>query len=108
MDITKSIDKSTVKPVVIAQNAHGGVLVTNTEMKLALELYDPTKKESFTKQGIKETLSKFGKEISEKELKVLHSGDEMLDLERMEQLLSANEVTEFDPAKEAFKVSFHL
>ena len=51
-------------------------------------------------------MSKFGYPNPEKDLKALwNSSDEKMTLNALENLISTNEVTDFDPVREAFKVT---
>lgn len=106
VDLSRSTN-SISKPVIIPTNSKGGVLVTKEELRLAFQYFDKRKKQAITKSDLKDAFAKPGmSKLTNKELRTIFPEDTM-DYNTLEQLLIENEITEFDPVKEACKV-FHL
>jgi hypothetical protein len=93
------------KPVIIPTNSKGGVLVTKEELQLAFNYFDKKKKGNLTKSDLKDAFAQPGLlKMNEKELKTILPDGGSVDYNTLEQLLVDNDITDFDPAKEAFKV----
>ena len=95
---------STVAPNLVPVNAKGGVLVTERELETAFEFFDTDKSGKITVANLKKRLSVFYKNMPLKEYRFLMNNKPEMSLEDFKELLLENEVTDFDPIAEAFKV----
>jgi calmodulin len=97
-DVTSANDK-------VKKNAKGGVLVTPEEMKLAFDFLDTDKSGKISLANLKKRLSVFFPNMTAKEYRFLMNNKREMTLQDLQELLTDNEVTGFDPVAEAFKVS---
>jgi len=90
--------------VSLPRNEKGGLLITEDELKIAWDFFDPNGKNKLTSADIKKRLSTFYKDISTREVKFLLNNQPEITFEELYGLLKDNQLTNFDPVKEAFKV----
>ena len=88
----------------VPKNAKGGVLVTNEEIHAAFEFFDLDRSGSITLGNLKKRLGVFYKNMPNKEFRFLLNNQTSMSIEDLRELLEDNEVTNFDPVAEAFKV----
>ena len=87
----------------VPRNEFGGVLVDEEELRAAFDFFDVQKKGVLTPADLKARLSVFYKNLPAREYKFLISEPEFT-YKTLHKLLVNNELTNFDPVKEAFKV----
>jgi Ca2+-binding EF-hand superfamily protein len=87
----------------VPKNEHGGVLVSEDELKAAFDFFDTNGSGKITLQNLKSRLGAFYKNMPIKEYKFLMNNQSELSLQDLKDLLMNNEVTNFDPVAEAFK-----
>jgi calmodulin len=88
----------------IKKNSKGCVLVTSEELQIAFDFLDVEKHGKITLGNLRKRLSIFFPDLPLKELKFLMNNSKELTLEDLSALLVDNEITNFDPTMEAFKV----
>lgn len=88
----------------VKKNAKGGVLVTQEEMKLAFDFLDTDKSGKISLANLKKRLGVFFPNMTAKEYRFLMNNKREMTLHDLQELLTDNEVTGFDPVAEAFKV----
>ena len=86
-------------------NAKGGVMVTDNEINSAFSFLDVDKSGKITIANLKKRLSVFFPEMTAKDYRFLMNGKRELCEEDLLELLKDNEIVNFDPVAEAFKVS---
>lgn len=94
-----SKEKSTV-----ARNEKGGILISDEELKIAWDFFDPKSLGKLTAPDIKKRLSSFYKNVSVKEIRYLLNNQPEISFEELRDLLKENTLKNFDPVKDAFKV----
>jgi calmodulin len=87
----------------VAKNAKGGVLVTKEEIKAAFEFFDVDGRGVITSSALRRRLGAFKTGMTAKQCKFLMNNKSEMTIEDLEELLLENEVTDFDPVKEAFR-----
>ncbi len=92
----------------VRKNHRGGVLITSDEIKLAFDFLDCDKTGKVSLANLKKRLSVFFPEMSAKEYRFMMSNKREMTLQDFNDMLLDNEVTNFDPISEAFKVSHSL
>lgn len=92
----------------VKKNARGGVLVTADEMKLAFDFLDSDKSGKISLANLKKRLSVFFPNMTAKEYRFLMNNKREMTLQDLQDLLAENEVTNFDPVAEAFKVNKYV
>eukprot|EP00747_Dinoflagellata_sp_TGD_P162415 gnl/TRDRNA2_/TRDRNA2_179984_c0_seq1.p1 gnl/TRDRNA2_/TRDRNA2_179984_c0~~gnl/TRDRNA2_/TRDRNA2_179984_c0_seq1.p1 ORF type:complete len:175 (-),score=59.05 gnl/TRDRNA2_/TRDRNA2_179984_c0_seq1:179-703(-) len=90
--------------VTLPKNDRGGLLITEDELKVAWDFFDTTGKTKLTMGDIKKRLQTFYKDVSTREVKFLLNNQQEITFEDLYALLKDNQLTNFDPVKEAFKV----
>lgn len=85
-------------------NAKGGVAVTEDELRTAFEFFDVDMTGKITLSNLKKRLGVFYKNLPAKEYRFLMNNKNELTFEDLKDLLLENEVKNFDPVAEAFKV----
>ena len=88
----------------IRKNHRGGVLVTPEEIKLAFDFLDCDKSGKVSLANLKKRLTVFFPEMSAKEYRFMMNNKREMTLQDFNDMLLDNEVTNFDPVAEAFKV----
>mmetsp|Transcript_24736 Transcript_24736/g.70592 ORF Transcript_24736/g.70592 Transcript_24736/m.70592 type:complete len:183 (-) Transcript_24736:186-734(-) len=88
----------------LPRNDKGGLLITEDELRIAWDFFDTAGKNKLTSGDIKKRLQTFYKDISTKEVKFLLNNQPEITFEELYALLRDNQLTNFDPVKEAFKV----
>ena len=94
-----ALDKNTV-PL----NAHGGVLVDQKELQEAFKMLDIEKSGNITTSNLKKRLGIFFPELTTKEYRFMMNNKKEMSFEDFEALLENNDITNFDPVEEAFKL----
>ena len=82
----------------------GGILVTNEELQAAFDFFDVNKTGKITLAALKNRLGAFYKNVPTREYKFLMNNQAELTIDDLRSLLEHNEITNFDPVAEAFKV----
>lgn len=88
----------------VPKNAKGGVLVTEDELAAAFAFFDVDGSGKITTSNLRKRLGVFYKNMPAKDYRFLMNNKPELTLEDLKELLLDNEVTNFDPVAEAFKV----
>jgi Ca2+-binding EF-hand superfamily protein len=91
-------------PVAVRRNDKGGILIKEEELKVAWDFFDTKGTGKLTAADIKRRLTTFYKNVSNKEIKFLLNNQQEITFEDLYDLLKDNQLTNFDPVKEAFKV----
>eukprot|EP00930_Biecheleria_cincta_P063278 TRINITY_DN48797_c0_g1_i1.p1 TRINITY_DN48797_c0_g1~~TRINITY_DN48797_c0_g1_i1.p1 ORF type:complete len:199 (+),score=54.52 TRINITY_DN48797_c0_g1_i1:49-597(+) len=91
-------------PVALPRNEKGGILITEDELRVAWDFFDTNSKGKLTMSEIKKRLQTFYKDITTREVKFLLNNQPEITFEELFALLKDNQLTNFDPVKEAFKV----
>ena len=92
----------------IRLNAKGGVLVTDNEISSAFNFLDMDKSGKITIANLKKRLSVFFPDMTAKDYRFLMNGKRELCQDDLVELLMDNEIVNFDPVAEAFKVSLDV
>jgi len=79
-------------------------LITEDELKIAWDFFDTGGKAKLTTADVKKRLQTFYKDITTREVKFLLNNQPEITFEQLYALLKDNQLTNFDPVKEAFKV----
>merc|ERR1712070_227283 len=82
----------------------GGILIQEHELRIAWDFFDTKGTGKLTAADIKRRLSTFYHNVSNKEIKFLLNNQPEITFEDLYELLKDNQLTNFDPVKEAFKV----
>mmetsp|Transcript_97819 Transcript_97819/g.174241 ORF Transcript_97819/g.174241 Transcript_97819/m.174241 type:complete len:180 (+) Transcript_97819:70-609(+) len=90
--------------VQLQRNEKGGILITPDELKVAWDFFDTNDKKKLTTLDIKRRLQTFYKDITAREVKFLLNNEPEITFDDLYKLLKDNQLTNFDPVKEAFKV----
>ena len=98
---TSSLNVDTSK---VKLNSKGGVLVTNAEIQNAFAFLDVDKSGKITLASLKKRLGVFFPDRSAKDYRFLMNGKRELAEHDLIELLMDNDITNFDPVAEAFKV----
>ena len=88
----------------VPKNAKGGVLVSEDELAAAFAFFDVDGSGKITTSNLRKRLGVFYKNMPAKDYRFLMNNKPELTLEDLKELLLDNEVTNFDPVAEAFKV----
>ena len=88
----------------IKKNSVGGIAVDEAELKAAFEFFDVSGKGKITLSDLKQRLGAFYKNVPLREYKFLMNNQSELTLDDLRTLLENNEIKNFDPVAEAFKV----
>eukprot|EP00462_Mataza_sp_D1_P000731 CAMPEP_0175095340 /NCGR_PEP_ID=MMETSP0086_2-20121207/4096_1 /TAXON_ID=136419 /ORGANISM="Unknown Unknown, Strain D1" /LENGTH=201 /DNA_ID=CAMNT_0016368567 /DNA_START=12 /DNA_END=617 /DNA_ORIENTATION=- len=88
----------------IRRNAKGGIYVNQRELKQAFEFFDADGKGYITLQDLKKRLGVFYQNLSLREYKFLMNNKQELTEQDLYQLLAHNELGNYDPVAEAFKI----
>jgi len=88
----------------LPRNEKGGLLITEDELRVAWDFFDTSGKTKLTMGDIKKRLQTFYKDITTREVKFLLNNQPEITFEELYALLKDNQLTNFDPVKEAFKV----
>merc|ERR1712166_354203 len=81
-----------------------GIPVDLDEIKAAFDFFDVHKKGKLNAQDLKQRCSIFYKSMTPKDYKLLVGESGEISLKQLQRLLGQNELEEYDPVKEAFKV----
>merc|ERR1711998_648853 len=81
-----------------------GIPVDPDEIKAAFEFFDVNKKGKLNAQDLKQRCSIFYKTMTPKDYKLLVGERGEITLKQLQRLLAQNELEDYDPVKEAFKV----
>eukprot|EP00931_Biecheleriopsis_adriatica_P037657 TRINITY_DN2159_c0_g2_i1.p1 TRINITY_DN2159_c0_g2~~TRINITY_DN2159_c0_g2_i1.p1 ORF type:complete len:183 (-),score=64.06 TRINITY_DN2159_c0_g2_i1:32-580(-) len=90
--------------VTLPRNEKGGILITEDELRVAWDFFDTNGKGKLSMSEIKKRLQTFYKDITTREVKFLLNNQPEITFEELYALLKDNQLTNFDPVKEAFKV----
>lgn len=82
----------------------GGIFVSEEELKAAFNFFDSEAKGVITVADLKRRLGAFYKNVPAREYRFLMNDQSELSLEDLTALLQNNEIKDFDPVAEAFKV----
>lgn len=88
----------------VKKNDKGGVLVTEEELKAAFEFFDVDGHGKITLSALRKRLGVFYKNMPAKEYRFLMNNKNEMTYDELRDLLIDNEVKNFDPVAEAFKV----
>ena len=88
----------------VQRNAKGGILVTQEELKAAFDMLDTEKMGVVTLTALRKRLGFFFPEMTPKEYRFLMNNRKEITFADLEELLTDNEITNFDPVAEAFKL----
>lgn len=88
----------------VRTNAKGGVLVTPEEIQKAFSFLDVDNTGKVTLSNLKKRLGVFFPEMTAKEYRFLMNSKKELSLTDLTELVMDNELTNFDPVYESFKV----
>mmetsp|Transcript_59347 Transcript_59347/g.130014 ORF Transcript_59347/g.130014 Transcript_59347/m.130014 type:complete len:174 (-) Transcript_59347:61-582(-) len=88
----------------LPRNERGGILITEEEMKIAWDFFDTRGTGKLTSTDLRKKLATFYKNVSSKEIKFLLNNQPEITFDELYALLMDNQLTNFDPVKEAFKV----
>jgi len=88
----------------LPKNEKGGLLITEDELRVAWDFFDTQGKSKLTVGDIKRRLQTFYKDVTTREVKFLLNNQPEISFEDLYALLRDNQLTNFDPVKEAFKV----
>ena len=88
----------------VHKNDKGGVLVTEEELEAAFAFFDVDGSGKITTANLRKRLGIFYKNMPAKDYRFLMNNKPELTLSDLKDLLLDNEVTNFDPVAEAFKV----
>lgn len=97
-------DTTTIHDSRIRKNHRGGILITPEEIKLAFDFLDCDKSGKVSLANLKKRLGVFFPEMSAKEYRFMMNNKREMTLQDFHEMLVENEVTNFDPIAEAFKV----
>ena len=100
----RSLEGPKKAPDLVPRNSRGGVLVTDEELQSAFDFFDAEGSGKITQAQLKKRLGVFYKDMPNKEYKFLMNDQSELTLDDLRELLLDNEVKNFDPVAEAFKV----
>lgn len=89
---------------VVKRNSRGGVYVNPSELHQAFEFFDMDGKGFITLADLKKRLGVFYQNLSLREYKFLMNNRQELTEADLLQLLQNNELTNYDPVAEAFKI----
>lgn len=89
----------------VPKNAKGGILVCEEELKAAFDFFDVEGKGVITAGALRKKLGAFHRSLSAREARVLMNNKAEMTMDDLREVLLENEVTNFDPVAEAFKVS---
>mmetsp|Transcript_10225 Transcript_10225/g.25259 ORF Transcript_10225/g.25259 Transcript_10225/m.25259 type:complete len:196 (+) Transcript_10225:146-733(+) len=92
-----------VEEDLVRRNEFGGVYVDEDELKAAFEFFDVHRRGVLTPADLKQRLGVFYKSLPAREYKFLISEPDFT-YKTLHRLLVNNELKDFDPVKEAFKV----
>jgi Ca2+-binding EF-hand superfamily protein len=88
----------------VKKNTKGGVLITPEEISSAFQILDTEKTGQLTIQALKKRLTTLFPEMTAKEFRFLMNNKKEITAEDLKELLLENELTQFDPINDAFKV----
>lgn len=88
----------------VRKNHRGGVLITPEEIKLAFDFLDCDKTGKVSLANLKKRLGVFFPDMSAKEYRFMMNNKREMTIQDFNDMLLENEVTNFDPVAEAFKV----
>ena len=100
----KSLSPLRAGPSGLKKNSVGGIAVDEAELKAAFEFFDVSGKGKITLNDLKNRLGAFYKNVPLREYKFLMNNQSELTLDDLRNLLENNEIKNFDPVAEAFKV----
>ncbi|KAJ1411061.1 hypothetical protein B484DRAFT_336170 [Ochromonadaceae sp. CCMP2298] len=88
----------------VKKNSFGGVLITPEEISLAFKMLDADKSGQITLVNLKKRLGVLFPELTVTDYRFLMNNKKEMSLEDLNELLLDNDVVNFDPVAEAFKV----
>eukprot|EP01040_Poterioochromonas_malhamensis_P005308 gene5309-5692_t len=88
----------------VKKNSKGGVLVTSEEISTAFQLLDTERTGQLTIATLKKRLGPLFPEMSAKEFRFLMNNKKEITIDDLKDLLIDNELTNFDPVADAFRV----
>lgn len=88
----------------VIRNEKGGILVSPEELRAAYEMLDTEKAGFITLPALRKKLGFFFPNMTPKEYRFLMNNRKELTYTDLEELLMDNEITNFDPVAEAFKL----
>eukprot|EP00744_Colponema_vietnamica_P020531 GILI01029195.1.p2 GENE.GILI01029195.1~~GILI01029195.1.p2 ORF type:complete len:196 (-),score=42.28 GILI01029195.1:45-632(-) len=87
-----------------ARNDKGGILLSEAEVKAAFDFFDENQTGKITGAGLRRKLGAFYKNLPAKEYKFLLNNKQDISFDELFALLKDNELANYDPVAEAFKV----
>ncbi len=86
------------------KNAKGGVYLSNEEISTAFQMLDIDNSGQITLPSLKKRIGVLFPEMSAMEYRFLMNNKKELTLDDLKELLNDNEITNFDPVAEAYKI----
>lgn len=91
-------------PAHVRKNAKGGILVTQEELSAAFLMLDPEHTGQLTLASLKKRLGSLLPEMTAKDYRFLMNNKKEMSVEDLRELLVENEVSNYDPIFDAFRV----
>ncbi len=88
----------------VKKNAKGGVLLSNEEITAAFQMLDIDNSGQITLPNLKKRIGVLFPEMSATEYRFLMNSKKELTLDDLKELLADNEITNFDPVAEAYRI----
>jgi len=92
----------------IPRNDKGGIAVSDTELEAAFQFLDIKGTGEISANDLRERMIHFFPNLSVREAKLLVSCEGPFTVDKLREMLRDNELANFDPIKEAFKVRAFL
>eukprot|EP00698_Gefionella_okellyi_P003634 TRINITY_DN13407_c0_g1_i1.p1 TRINITY_DN13407_c0_g1~~TRINITY_DN13407_c0_g1_i1.p1 ORF type:complete len:226 (+),score=34.67 TRINITY_DN13407_c0_g1_i1:47-724(+) len=88
----------------VPRNEKGGIAVSKRELQAAFEFFDQKASGEITAADVRERMSHFYPDLTLRECKLLVSSEGPFTMQKLEMMLHDNELINFDPIREAFKI----
>ena len=88
----------------IKTNEKGGILIGESELQAAFSMLDAEKSGFVTITNLKKRLGVFFPDLSAKEYRFMMNNRKEMTMDDLRELLVDNDITNFDPVEEAFKL----
>ena len=89
---------------IIPLNENGGVLISKEEMATAFGMLDIDGSGSISISNLKKRLGVFFPDLTAKEYRFMMNNKKELTLDDLHEMLDSNDISNFDPVEEAFKL----